>query len=209
MIQHARVALPAVAVAALMTAGRALPASSDAGVVAQDTPHQRGPCTSAQAGGRAEIRFGEEGAVSVCRADGAGDCLYSHAFGKTYLHARADLNMDGRDDLLIKDFSGIYGMHEIVHFMGFVDCPGSFQVKVMDGFFTDVNPKGPPRSGQWREIRATRACFDERHVDTVTRQYTIRFDRARSSYGTPDGNPALAEFCSPTELAMPIQPQAE
>ncbi|WP_143814142.1 hypothetical protein [Novilysobacter spongiicola] len=156
-----------------------------------------------------EIRSGEGESVSVCRADGAGDCLHSRALGKTFLHARPDLNMDGRNDFLIKDVSGVYGMHEVVHFMGFVDCPGNFGVKVMDDFFTDLDASGPLRGEEWREITATRACFDEHLGEAVTREYTVRFDRARSSYGAPDGNPALAEFCSASELAMPIQPQAE
>ena len=165
----------------------------------------RDPCAKVDSNRKMRISFGSDQMVSVCRADGIGDCLHSFAFGKTFLHSRVDLNMDGGDDVLIKDLSGAYGMHDVVHFMGFVECPEKSYVKVLDDFYTEVQVKGEPRANQWRELGVTRACFDDHRGDTVVREYTIRFDPALSVYGPPDGNVALTEFCSAAELGLPME----
>ena len=194
---------PAVAVAGLIFMGCMPIAQSDGDIVPSDSP-QSNPCTLAHPTRRVEIKIGENQMASICRADGVGDCLYTHALGKTFVQERPDLNMDKREDFLIKDFSGAYGMHDVVHFMGFVSCPGDFYVRVLDDFLTNVRVKHEKSAEQWRQLQAERACFDENRGDIVMREYTIAFDQALSLYGPPDGDPALAEFCSTSELALPV-----
>lgn len=192
----------AIGIAALLFTGCAT-AQPDSDVIASDTPQQADPCVVADPESRLAIEIDENKMASICRADRLGDCLYTHAFGKTFIQARSDLNSDGRRDFLIKDFSGAYGMHDVVHVMGFVGCPGNYYVKVLDDFLTNVQIKDSAPDGMWRQLQVSRACFDESRGDVVTREYTIAFDPARLVYGPPDGNPALTEFCSADELASP------
>lgn len=193
----------AIAVGALLFMGYAPITQSDNKVVAPDSEQTAVMCAGADPEIQMAIEVGENQMASICRADGLGDCLYTHAFGKTFVQARPDLNTDGRKDFLIKDFSGVYGMHDMVHFMGFVGCPGNFYVKVLDDFLTDVHVKDDASSRQWRQLRVSRACFDEDRGGIVTREYKITFDHARSGYGPPDASPALTEFSGADELALP------
>jgi len=193
----------AVAVATLIFMGCAPIAQSGSDLVASGSPRQADPCKVVDPERRVEIKIGENQTASICRADGAGDCLYTYALGKTFVQERPDLNIDGREDFLIKDFSGAYGMHDVIHFMGFVGCPGNFYVKVLDDFFTSIHVRDKESAGHWRGLHVSRACFDEDQGDIVTREYTIGFDQTRSVYGPPNGNPALADFCNATELALP------
>ncbi|WP_407351828.1 hypothetical protein [Luteimonas sp. R10] len=199
--------LPVSALAVLVLVACTPVARSDGHATGKDITRRMDPCSTADHEIRMAIEVGDDRHASICRVDGLGDCLYSFEFGKTFIHASLDLNFDGREDYLIKDFSGAYGMHDVVHFMGFTSCPGGFSVKVLDDFFTDVRPR--EARGTWADLQVSRACFDEGKGETGTRKYTVAFDSARSAYGPPDGNPALTEYCGPEELALPLTPAHE
>lgn len=140
--------------------------------------------------------------ASICRADGKGDCLYTFSYGKTFVYGHPDLNGDGRTDYLIKDFTGSYGMSEVVHFMGYASCSDGGYVKVLDDFLSDVHVKDSSQGG-WRDIEVSRACFDEKSEDAVSRSYLLQFDSSKGTYGAPIGDRSLTRYCSAYEVALP------
>lgn len=166
-------------------------------------PEDRGsPCATQNPELRVKIETNAAKMASICRADDKGDCLYAFAQGKTFVYGEPDLNKDGWTDYLIKDFSGSYGMNEVVHFVGYASCADGTYVKVLDDFFSDVHVKDTPLGG-WRDLEVSRACFDEKIEDVVSRSYLVRFNSAKASYGAPNGDPMLSKYCSAYEVALP------
>lgn len=149
------------------------------------------------------IKEYENQMVSVCPADSTEDCLYTVIHGKTFLDRRLHLNTDRLDDYVIKDFSTSYGNNDVTHFMLFAQCRDGKFVQVADDFFTTVKPDVMDASTGWVKLRVTRDCYSERIGDTQERSYRISFDPKQSKYGPPNGNPALANYCSDAELALP------
>ncbi|WP_143752039.1 hypothetical protein [Burkholderia sp. SRS-W-2-2016] len=145
----------------------------------------------------------EDNRVSVCRADGVGDCLYTQAYGKTFVDSRLHLNTDKRRDYVIKDFTGAYGLNDVVHFMLFAQCRDGKYVQVADDFFTSLKAGAIDASTGWLNLHVTRDCYSEKIGDTQARSYTISFDPKHSEYGPPNANPALTHYCSDAELALP------
>ncbi|CAD6558497.1 hypothetical protein LMG27952_06620 [Paraburkholderia hiiakae] len=141
--------------------------------------------------------------VSVCPADGGGDCLYTVTYGKTFVDSRIHLNSDHLNDYVIKDFSTGYGNDDVAHFMLFAQCRDGNFVQVVDDFFTTVKPDAMDRMTGWLKLRVTRDCYSESIGDTQERSYTIVFDPKRKKYGPPDSNPKLTHYCSDAELALP------
>ncbi|HEX7933372.1 MAG TPA: hypothetical protein VF573_09915, partial [Paraburkholderia sp.] len=124
--------------------------------------------------------------------------------GKTFMDSRLHLNSDRLNDYVIKDFSTGYGSNDVAHFMAFAQCHDGNFVQVADDFFTTVEPDVMDTSTGWLKLRVTRDCYSESIGDTQERSYTIAYDPKRSKYGPPDDNPALANYCSDTELALPL-----
>lgn len=143
------------------------------------------------------------GLTSICRMDGQGECFYTEALGKTFVASQPDLNGDGLIDYLIKDFTGAYGDHDVIHYLGFAACPDGGYVNVLDDFLTSAEALDPPRQGEWAQLEATRDCFDERSESYVSRRYVLSWNPAARKYGPPDGNPELSEYCTATEMARP------
>ncbi|WP_322032660.1 hypothetical protein [Paraburkholderia sp. J76] len=150
------------------------------------------------------IREYDNKLVSVCRADGVGDCLYTKAFGKTFVDNRLHLNSDRLHDYVIKDLSGSYGDNDVTHFMLFAQCRDGNFVKVGDDFFTNLRPDAMDRTTGWLKLRVTRDCYNDSISDTQERSYTIVFDPKKRRYGPPDSNPKLTHYCSDAELALPV-----
>ena len=164
--------------------------------------HHASPCANHNPELRVKIETNAEKMASICRADGKGDCLYTFSSGKTFVHGEPDLNNDGRTDYLIKDFSGSYGMNEVVHLMGYANCTDGTFVKVLDDFLSDVYVKDTSQGG-WRDLEVSRACFDEKIEDVVSRSYSLHFDSAKATYGAPNGERRLEKYCSVYEIALP------
>jgi len=160
------------------------------------------PCADHDLELRVKIETNAEKRASICRADGKGDCLYTFSYGKTFVYGQPDLNGDGRTDYLIKDFSGSYGMNDLIHFMGYASCTDGTYVKVLDDFLSDVHVKDSSRRG-WRDLEVSRACFDEKIDGAVSRSYSLQFDSAKLSYGAPNRDRRLARYCSAYEVALP------
>lgn len=150
------------------------------------------------------IKEYENNMVSVCPVVGSENCLYTVAYGKAFLDSRLHLNTDRFNDYVIKDFSSAYGNNDVVHFMLFAQCPDGDFVQVENNFFTTVKPDVMDASTGWLKLRVTRDCYSEQIGDTQERSYTISFDPKQSKYGPPDGNPALRDYCSDVELALPV-----
>ena len=164
--------------------------------------HHVSPCANYNPELRVRIETNAEKMASICRADGKGDCLYTFSYGKTFVYGQPDLNDDGRIDYLIRDFSGSYGMNEVVHFLGYASCSNGTYVKVLDDFLSDVHVKDVSQGG-WRNLEVSRACFDEKIGDVVSRSYLLQFDSATGAYGAPNGDRRLARYCSAYEVALP------
>lgn len=160
------------------------------------------PCADHDLELRVKIETNAEKMASICRADGKGDCLYTFSYGKTFVYGQPDLNGDGRTDYLIKDFSGSYGMNDLIHFMGYASCTDGTYVKVLDDVLSDVHVKDSSRHG-WRDLEVSRACFDEKIDGTVSRSYSLQFDSAKLIYGAPSRDRRLARYCSAYEVELP------
>ncbi|MGY0653089.1 hypothetical protein ACW7GZ_14765 [Luteimonas sp. A537] len=142
--------------------------------------------------------------VSVCRLDGKGDCLYTEAFGKTFVSSRPNFNGDNLADFLIKDFTGVYGDHDIVHHLGYLACPQNGYVNVLDAFVTSAQADEAGRKeGQWARVEITRDCYDDRTQSLVSRRYELSWDSDIREYGPPNNDPELSEYCSNKEMALP------
>ncbi|MGM3277967.1 hypothetical protein [Ralstonia sp. 24A2] len=150
-----------------------------------------------------KIEINAERMASICRADGKGDCLYTFSNGKTFVYGQPDFDGDGRPDYLIKDFSGAYGMHDVVHFMGYANCSDGTYVKVLDDFLSDVRVKDKGKAKGWLDLEVSRSCFDDKVGDVISRRYVLSFDSKKSAYGAPNADPRLAKYCSAFELALP------
>lgn len=161
------------------------------------------PCIAATAETLMEIQSLENNGVSICRRDGVGDCLYSAEAGRTFEAGRPDLNHDGRPDFLIRDFTGAYGNHDIIHFLGYAACPTGGYVKVLDSFMTSIEPMDETSDSGWRNISATRDCFDDSEQDVVSRRYRLTWDENKSAYGPPDNDLDLAQYCTAKEMTLP------
>ncbi|WP_156526384.1 hypothetical protein [Cupriavidus gilardii] len=151
-----------------------------------------------------DIKFRDDGAVSVCfPGEEDVDCFYSYTQGKTYLHSRPDLNNDGLPDVIVKDFRSAYGLHEVVHLMAFVQCKDKTFLQVADEMLTDLKPIRRAKAQQFSDLRASRACYDEKLERVRTRFFRLRFDRKAFFYGPPDGDPELSQYCTDKELSLP------
>lgn len=135
--------------------------------------------------------------------DGKGECLYTEALGKTFVASQPDFNGDGLSDFIIKDFTGVYGNHDVIHHLGFAACPDGGYVNVLDDFLTSAKALDTPRQDGWAQLEATRDCFDEHSDSYVSRRYVLSWNPAAGTYGPPDGDPELSEYCTATEVARP------
>lgn len=142
-------------------------------------------------------------AVSVCPVGGDEDCLYSQQAGKTFLYATPDLNADGRRDALIKDFSGAYGQHDVVHVMAFAQCADGSYIKVADDMLQNAVPEPSNNQGQWADLQVTRTCYNEDLGESQLRRFSLKFQALLFRYGPPENDPELAEFCTAKELSLP------
>src|SRR5688572_29688519 len=123
--------------------------------------HHLHPCDRATEETLMDIRPLENNAVSICRLDGVGDCLHSAEAGRTFEASRPDLDGDGRNDALIRDFTGAYGNHDITHFLGYVSCPSGGYAMALDVFATSAQTTQNRSASGWKEINVTRDCFDD------------------------------------------------
>lgn len=169
----------------------------------QDSAATKHPCLSATAETLMEIQSFENNGVSICRRDGIGDCLYSAEAGRTFEFGRPDMDLDGNPDFLARDFTGAYGNHDIVHFLGYAACPAGGYVKVLDTFATSVEPTDETFTSGWRDINITRDCFDDSVQDVVSRRYRLSWDETIGAYGPPDNDPDLTQHCTTKEMALP------
>jgi len=132
------------------------------------------------------------------------DCIHSYIFGKTYLHSRPDLNNDGLPDVIAMDYWSGYGLHEVVHLMAFVQCKDKTFLQVADDMLTDVKPiRRGAKPQRFVDLRASRACYDEKLERVRTRYFRLKFNTKAFFYGPPDGDPELRQYCSDKELALP------
>lgn len=159
-------------------------------------------CASINDNERVAIRAYGGKAVSVCVPGDETDCLYSEEAGKTFQYATPDFNADGRADAVIKDFTGAYGQHDVVHVMAFAQCGDGNYVLVADDMLQDLSV-APSANAGWADLQVTRSCYNEALGDNQTRHFRLTFDAARFRYGPPDNDPELAEFCSAKELSLP------
>lgn len=152
-----------------------------------------------------DIKFRVDRAVSVCfPGQDDVDCFYSYTQGKTYLHSRPDLNNDGLPDVIVKDFRSAYGLHEVVHLMAFVQCKDKTFLQVADEMLTDLKPiRRVAKPQEFVDLRASRACYDEKLERVRTRFFRLKFDKKTFFYGPPDGDPELSDYCTDKELSLP------
>lgn len=161
------------------------------------------PCADATGETLMNITEHLEGLVSICRQDGQGDCLYTEALGKTFILSRPDFNGDERSDFLIKDFTGAYGNHDIVHHIGYVACPQGGYINVLDTFVTSVHV-AQAQQGQWARVDVSRDCFDDQVQYLVSRRYTLSWDSSAVMYGPPNDDPELSSYCTEKEMDLPV-----
>lgn len=160
-------------------------------------------CAKATPDNKFEIKQYELGMVSVCPEGSEDDCLYSLEAGKTFIATSLDLNSDGRNDALIKDFTGVYGDHELVHFVGFAQCPDGQFLQIMDDMLATAAPSTSDTGSGWADLKVTRGCYDAASGKVKFRRFTLKFNANEFHYGPPNGDPALVEYCSSKELALP------
>lgn len=161
------------------------------------------PCSAATQDALMEIKVTNNSAVSICRSDGVGDCFYSAAAGRTFLAGRPDFNNDGHLDVLVRDFSGAYGNHDIIHFLGYAACATGEYVKVLDTFATSVELHNETSTSGWRDMSITRDCFDDSSQDVVTRRFRLTWRESAGAYGPPDNEVDLIQHCTMKEMALP------
>ncbi len=184
-----------------MLAGCNLPPSTHS--IIPTSPAGKHPCLTATAETLMDIQSLDNSGVSICRLDGIGDCLYSAEAGRTFEAGRPDLNQDGHPDFLIRDFTGSYGNHDVVHFLGYAACPAGGYVKVLDMFATSVEPADEASTSGWRDLSVTRDCFDDSTQDVVSRRYRVTWSESVGAYGPPDNDPDLTQHCTMKEMVLP------
>ena len=161
------------------------------------------PCDTATSETLMEIQAMANSRVSICRSDGVGDCFYSVEAGRTFVADRPDFDLDGHADVLVQNLSGVYGNHEIVHFLGYVACATGEYVKVLDAFATSMEPADVISASGWRDMSITRDCFDDSTQDVVSRRYRLAWHKSIGAYGPPDNDPDLIQHCTMKEMALP------
>ena len=162
------------------------------------------PCNGATDETLMGITEHANGLASICRLDGQGDCLYTEAFGKTFISSRPDFNGDGLADFLIKDFTGSYGDHDIVHHLGYAACTQGGYVNVLSAFVTSAKADETQRQvQQWALVEVTRDCYDESTQSFISHRYTLSWDASTETYGPPDGNADLSDYCTAREMSLP------
>lgn len=166
-------------------------------------PAAKHPCAAATPETLMEIRPLENNGVSICRSDGVGDCFYSAEAGRTFEAGRPDMDQDGRPDVLVRDFTGAYGNHDIVHFLGYAACSTGGYVKVLDSFATSVEIADETSALGWRDMTITRDCFDDSTQEVVSRRYRLTWHESIRAYGPPDNNPDLIQHCTMKEMTLP------
>ena len=176
---------------------------SDAPVRDAAAASSASPCADAADGTRMSITEHADGRISICRLDGQGDCLYTETFGKTFVSSRPDFNGDGLADFLIKDFTGAYGDQDIVRHLGYAACPQGGYINVLDAFVTSAQADETHRQGQWARVDITRDCYDDSKQSFVSRRYTLSWDARTGTYGPPDGDAELADYCTAKEMTLP------
>jgi hypothetical protein len=163
-------------------------------------------CSTVIGEDRFSVNFHENNQISICNlgVDDL-DCQYSLNIGKTYLRDTPDLNDDGNMDLIVQDFSSVYGMDALSLYMVFANCGDGTYMQVGDGIFTHLKSNAVGKSGRWKSLQATRECFNESANSLQTRSFMLEFDVDTLTYGPPDGNLSLVEPCSSLEMMMPVE----
>ena len=191
--------------------GTLLPIFVLVGCIAQPPPHSitqipaasKHPCVAATPETLMDIQSIETNGVSICRRDDVGDCFYSAEAGRTFKAGRPDMDRDGHADFLVRDFTGAYGNHEIVHFLGYAACPAGGYVKVLDSFATSMELTDETSALGWRDVSITRDCFDDSTQDVVSRRFRLTWHESVGAYGPPDNDPVLTQHCTMKEMALP------
>ena len=174
-------------------------------------------CTKAPDEEKFKIEFKSEDEMTkiyVCSIiDGesiyGGDCYYS--LEPIMLHVKSDLNKDGLQDVITRNYMRGYDMDDIQAYQGFVNCGNDVYLRFTVGFFSEIIQLKRKKNQRWPDFRVTRKCDnrDENHPRLQTRTFTIKFDEKNFKYGPPNNDPELMDFCSEKELSLPFESERD
>ena len=163
------------------------------------------------------IEFGTEDGVSkiyVCSVD-YGDSIYGGAchdsLNPIHLHIKSELNNDGFQDVITKNYMRGEDMDDIQGYMGFANCGKDVYLRFDIGFFTDIVQLKRKQTKRWPDFYVTRKCNnrDENRPKLQTRSFTITFDEKAFKYNPPNNDPELWNFCSDKELSLPFDSEED
>ena len=123
------------------------------------------------------------------------------------IHTISDLNNDGLQDVITKNYMRGVDMDEIQVYAGYANCGKGVYFEFGVGFFSDIVQLKRKKNQRWPDFRVTRKCDnrDENHPRLQTRTFTIKFDEKNFKYGPPNNDPELMDFCSEKELSLPFE----
>ncbi|WP_227817566.1 hypothetical protein [Nitrogeniibacter aestuarii] len=150
-----------------------------------------------------EIRRHESGALTICEPGSSPDC-HADFHLQAHTHRLLDLNSDGREDLVIKLYSGLVGIdHDLHYFSAYLKCSNGRYDEILFDAFTRLEPADQPDDSGYRPLNVERNCHDETTEQMAPRRYRVSFNTGAGRYGPPDGEPALVDFCGAYEQSLP------
>lgn len=154
------------------------------------------------------IQRHENRALTICPIDSPPDC-HNDFYLQAYEHQKVDLNNDGLKDYIAVIKSGLVGIdHDLSYYAVYFACDHGRYRRVLFDAFTTIEPNKYTFKNT-RSLSATRSCYNSTSGDFSTNKYLIEYNGEAASYGSPDNDKKLLDFCGPYELSLPNSKQTK
>ena len=141
-------------------------------------------------------------ALTICPTDSPPSC-HDDFHLQAYEQQEVDLDDDGRKDFIAVIKSGLVGIdHDLNYHAVYMARANGRYRRVLFDAFTTIKP-AEDSTESTKTLKATRRCHNKISGIFSTNQYSIKFNAETGSYGPPDGDERLLDFCGPYELSFP------
>lgn len=154
------------------------------------------------------IKRHDNRALTVCPIGSESSC-HSDFYLQAYEQQEVDLNDDSLKDFVVLIQSGLVGInHDVNYYAVYLACAkGRYRRILFDAFTTmEITKKS---SNGIRIINATRSCYNDISRKLVENKYSIEYNAETQSYGLPNNDERLRDFCGAYELSLPSSNKAE
>lgn len=140
-------------------------------------------------------------ALTICPIDSPPSC-HNDFYLQAYEHQKIDINNDGLKDLFVIIKTGLVGIdHDINYYAIYLACPNDLYRRVLFDAYTTIEPTNDSTRGT-AILSATRSCYNSASGKFSTNRYIIKYNDKTESYGPPNNDEKLRDFCGEYELSI-------